>query len=364
MKKVTVIFGTRPEAIKMCPLVNELKKRKNIITTVCVSGQHRDMVKSVTEFFSVKADIDLSVMREGQSLSSLTERILSGMSEALRDNASDLILVHGDTVTAFAAALAGFYERIPIGHVEAGLRTYDADSPFPEEFNRRAISVMAKYHFAPTEVARENLIREGVDVGRIFVTGNTVTDALKYTVSKRYDHPLLRSSKGKRLVLLTVHRRENRGEPMVNIFTAVRKIVKKYADVEVVYPMHMDPDIRRLAKEYLFGCDGIRITEPLSVMDFHNFLARSYAAITDSGGIQEEAAFLGIPVLVARENTERPEGISSGNLMTVGTDVDRICNAFDRLSDNGELYMSMSQGSMIYGDGRVSERIADIIEKI
>lgn len=362
MKKVMLVFGTRPEAIKMCPLVLELKKRKNIETVVCVTGQHREMLRQVLDAFSVTPDYDLSIMKEKQTLFDVTTKILERIKTVLEEVRPDVVLVHGDTSTTFVTALAAFYMQIPVGHVEAGLRTYNIYSPFPEEFNRQAVGIVAKYNFAPTETSRENLIKEGKNPETIFVTGNTAIDALKTTVKEDYSHPELEWAKGSRLITITAHRRENLGEPMANMFRAIRRIIDLHPDVKAVYPIHMNPVVREAADKYLGGCDRIHIIEPLDVLDFHNFLARSYLIITDSGGIQEEAPSLGKPVLVMRDTTERPEGIKAGTLKLVGTDEETIFESFKTLLENKTEYEKMSQARNPYGDGRASEKIADILE--
>lgn len=362
MKKVMLVFGTRPEAIKMCPLVLELKKRKNVETVVCVTGQHREMLRQVLDAFSVTPDYDLSIMKEKQTLFDVTTNILERIKTVLEEVRPDVVLVHGDTSTTFVTALAAFYMQIPVGHVEAGLRTYNIYSPFPEEFNRQAVGIVAKYNFAPTETSRENLIKEGKNPETIFVTGNTAIDALKTTVKEDYSHPELEWAKGSRLITITAHRRENLGEPMANMFRAIRRIIDLHPDVKAVYPIHMNPVVREAADKYLGGCDRIHIIEPLDVLDFHNFLARSYLIITDSGGIQEEAPSLGKPVLVMRDTTERPEGIKAGTLKLVGTDEETIFESFKTLLENKTEYEKMSQARNPYGDGRASEKIADILE--
>ena len=309
MKNVMIIFGTRPEAIKMCPLVNELKNRPGIRTVVCVSGQHRKMLDQVLDAFGVVPDYDLSIMKENQTLFDITNLILNRIREVLEKEQPDVMLVHGDTTTSFAAALSGFYMQIPVGHVEAGLRTYNIQSPYPEEFNRQAVGIVTSLHFAPTKTARENLLREGKKDGSIFVTGNTAIDALRTTVRENYEHPELEWAKGSRLLLITAHRRENLGEPMHKMFRAIRRIVEETHDVRAIYPVHLNPAVRKAADEELSGCDRIRLIEPLDVLDFHNFMARSYLILTDSGGIQEEAPSFGVPVLVMREVTERMEAV-------------------------------------------------------
>ncbi len=362
MKKVMLIFGTRPEAIKMCPLAIELKKRKHLETIVCVTGQHREMLDQVLRVFSIKPDYDLAVMKTGQSLHDITMKILGMTRELLLKVNPDLVLVHGDTSTAFASALSCFYLHIPVAHVEAGLRTYDIKSPFPEEFNRQAVSVIARYNFAPTKAARDNLLSEGRDSSAVFVTGNTAIDALKITIRQDYTNEFLEWASDSRLILITAHRRENLGTPMINMFHAIRRVVDEHADVKAVYPIHMNPLVRKTADEELYSCDRIKIIEPLDVVAFHNFLARSYLVLTDSGGIQEEAPSLGKPVLVMRDTTERPEGIKAGTLKLVGTNEEFIYESFSELLTNQNMYNAMSMASNPYGDGYASERIADIIE--
>lgn len=357
-----LVFGTRPEAIKMCPLVNELKKHKEFETIVCVTGQHRQMLDQVLEAFHVVPDYDLSIMKEKQTLFDVTVNILDSIKGVLEKEKPDTVLVHGDTSTTFATALACFYLQIPVGHVEAGLRTYDIYSPFPEEFNRQAVGIVAKYNFAPTEVSKENLLREGKKENTIFVTGNTAIDALKTTVREDYCHPELEWAKDSKLIMLTAHRRENLGEPLHHMFRAIRRIVDEHPDVKVIYPIHMNPVVRTAAKEELGDCDRVHIIEPLEVLDFHNFLARSYMILTDSGGIQEEAPSLGKPVLVMRDTTERPEGIKAGTLKLVGTDEKVIYDNFKLLLENDEEYEKMSQASNPYGDGHACERIVDILK--
>lgn len=361
MKKIMVVFGTRPEAIKMCPLVNEMKRRKEIRTVVCVTGQHRQMLDMVLDAFRVKPDYDLSIMKESQTLFDVTTYILERIQRVLEREKPDVVLVHGDTSTTFATALACFYLQIPVGHVEAGLRTHNIYSPFPEEFNRQAVSLIAKYHFAPTALSRENLIKEGKPAAGIFVTGNTAIDALKTTVRADYTHPGLEWAADSRLILLTAHRRENLGEPMQHMFRAIRRVVEEHPDVKAIYPIHMNPAVRRAAEEELGACERVRIIEPLDVLDFHNFLARSYLILTDSGGIQEEAPSLGKPVLVMRETTERPEGIQAGTLKLVGSDEHVIYREFTRLLTDPQAYETMSHASNPYGDGFACKRIADIL---
>ena len=362
MKKVMLVFGTRPEAIKMCPLVNELKTRKEIETVVCVTGQHRQMLDQVLEAFSVVPDYDLSVMKERQTLFDVTTNILNRIREVLETVRPDVVLVHGDTSTTFVTALACYYLQIPVGHVEAGLRTYNIYSPYPEEFNRQAVGIIAAYHFAPTELSKENLLKEGKKPETIYVTGNTAIDALKTTVRKDYTHPVLEWTKDSRLIMITAHRRENLGEPMKHMFRAIRRVCDEHPDIKAVYPIHMNPAVRETAQAILGDDERIRIIEPLDVLDFHNFLARSYLILTDSGGIQEEAPSLGKPVLVMRDTTERPEGIAAGTLKLVGTDEGTIYENFKMLLEDQEAYRKMSTASNPYGDGFASKRIADILE--
>ncbi len=361
MKTVMLVFGTRPEAIKMCPLVNELKSRKNINTVVCVTGQHRQMLDQVLDAFNVVPDYDLSIMKSKQTLFDITTNILNNIKGVLEEVNPDVVLVHGDTSTTFVTSLACFYLQIPVGHVEAGLRTYDIYSPYPEEFNRQAVGIVAKYNFSPTEMSKENLLREGKDPSSIYVTGNTAIDALKTTVRNDYTHPELEWASDGRLIIITAHRRENLGEPMHNMFRAIRRIMDEHPDVKAIYPIHMNPVVREAAAQELGGCDRVHIIEPLEVLDFHNFLARSYMILTDSGGIQEEAPSLGKPVLVMRDTTERPEGIAAGTLKLVGTDEKVIYDNFKLLLDDKEAYDSMAKASNPYGDGHACERIADIL---
>ena len=363
MKKIMLVFGTRPEAIKMCPLVNELKIRKNIQTTVCVTGQHREMLDTVLNVFDVEAQYDLGIMKEKQTLFDITTEILNRIQFVLEKEKPDIVLVHGDTTTTFSAALACYYKGIRVGHVEAGLRTYCAKSPYPEEFNRQAVSVIADYHFAPTALARENLLREGKREETVFVTGNTAIDALKTTVRNDFSHELLDWAGKSRLILITAHRRENLGEPMRRMFRAVRRVLMEHPDVKALYPIHKNPLVRAIADEELRDCENIRITEPLDVIECHNIMARSFLILTDSGGIQEEAPSLGKPVLVMRDTTERPEGISAGTLKLVGTEEESIYENFKLLLENEAAYRSMSETKNPYGDGFACKRIADILEK-
>ena len=362
MQKIMLVFGTRPEAIKMCPLVKELKTREGIQTLVCVTGQHRQMLNQVLEAFSVTPDYDLSVMKDRQTLFDVTANILLKIREVLEAEKPDVVLVHGDTSTTFVTALACFYLQIPVGHVEAGLRTHNIYSPFPEEFNRQAVGIISQYNFAPTEMARDNLLKEGKSAERIFITGNTAIDALKTTVRPNYTHPQLEWAEGSRLILITAHRRENLGEPMKHMFRAIRQVCDEHPDVKAIYPIHMNPAVREIASDILGDDERIRMIEPLDVLDFHNFLARSYLILTDSCGIQEEAPSLGKPVLVMRDTTERPEGIAAGTLKLVGTEEEVIYNSFKELLKNQETYSKMSRASNPYGDGNASRRIADILQ--
>lgn len=362
MRKIMLVFGTRPEAIKMCPLVNELKKRKSIQTIVCVTGQHRQMLDQVLDAFHVVPDYDLSIMKNKQTLFDVTVNILQRIKEVLEEVEPDIVLVHGDTSTTFVTALACFYMQIPVGHVEAGLRTYNIYSPYPEEFNRQAVGIVSSYNFAPTELSKNNLLNEGKKKETIYVTGNTAIDALKTTVKDEYTHPELEWAADSRLILLTAHRRENLGEPMKNMFRAIRRVMDEHPDVKAIYPIHMNPVVRETANEVLGDDDRIHIIEPLDVLDFHNFQARSYLILTDSGGIQEEAPSLGKPVLVMRDTTERPEGITAGTLKLVGTEEEVIYQNFTELLDNQEAYHAMAHAVNPYGDGHASERIADILE--
>lgn len=361
MKKIMLVFGTRPEAIKMCPLVNELKKHDEIETVVCVTGQHRQMLDQVLDTFNVVPDYDLSIMKDKQTLFDVTTNILNKIKSVLEEVKPDVVLVHGDTSTTFATALACFYLQIPIGHVEAGLRTYDIYSPFPEEFNRQAVGIISQFNFAPTEMSKQNLLNEGKKEETIYVTGNTAIDALKTTVKDDYSHPELDWAKDSKLIMLTAHRRENLGEPMHHMFRAIKRIVDEHDDVKVIYPIHMNPIVRQAAKEELGDSDHVHIIEPLEVLDFHNFLARSYMILTDSGGIQEEAPSLGKPVLVMRDTTERPEGVKAGTLKLVGTDEETIYSNFKLLLESEEEYNKMSHASNPYGDGHACEKIVEVL---
>ena len=362
MKKIMLVFGTRPEAIKMCPLVNVLKKNNELQTVVCVTGQHRQMLDMVLEAFRVRPDYDLSIMKDKQTLFDVTTNILTRIKAVLEREKPDVVLVHGDTSTTFVTALACFYLQIAVGHVEAGLRTYDIYSPYPEEFNRQAVSIIAKYNFTPTELSKQNLLKEGKKPESIFVTGNTAIDALKTTVRENYTHPELEWAEGSRLILITAHRRENLGKPMRHMFKAIRRVMEEHPDVKAIYPIHMNPFVREIADEYLGGDDRIHIIEPLDGLDFHNFMSRSYLILTDSGGIQEEAPSLGKPVLVMRNTTERPEGITAGTLKLVGTEEEIIYKEFSRLLSDMDEYETMSKASNPYGDGHACERIVEILK--
>ena len=357
-----LVFGTRPEAIKMCPLVNELKRRPDEFqTVVTVTGQHREMLDQVLRVFGVVPDHDLAIMRPGQTLFDVTCDVLLKLKAVLEEEEPDVVLVHGDTSTSFAAALACFYLQIPVGHVEAGLRTHDIYSPWPEEFNRQAVDIVSEYYFAPTEASRQNLLDEGKRAEKIWVTGNTGIDALRTTVREDYNHSELEWASDSRLILITAHRRENLGEPMHRMFRAIRRVMEEHPDTKAIYPIHMNPRVRQAAHEELDGFDRLRIIDPLEVLDFHNFLAASYLILTDSGGIQEEAPSLGKPVLVMRDTTERPEGLTAGTLKLVGTEEDAIYREFSRLLSDEDEYVEMSQASNPYGDGHASERIADVL---
>lgn len=361
MKKIMLVFGTRPEAIKMCPLVNQLKRIKHFEVKVCVTGQHKEMLTQVLEVFNITPDYDLKVMRQNQSLFSITTTILDKIRPIFEEYKPDVVLVHGDTTTTFAASLAAFYCGIKVGHVEAGLRTYNLQSPFPEEFNRQAVSILSDFNFAPTEISKHHLLSEGKKEDSIFVTGNTAIDALKTTVRNDYYHELFDWVGDSKLIMITAHRRENLGEPMINMFRAIKRVLNEYPDVKAIYPIHKNPLVRQTAKE-IFGDEvRLKLVEPLEVIDFHNFLNKSYLILTDSGGIQEEAPSLGKPVLVMRDTTERPEGVSAGTLKLVGTEEEIIYINFKRLLSDEKEYAKMSQASNPYGDGNASEKIANIL---
>lgn len=362
MKKVMLVFGTRPEAIKMCPLVNELKSRSDEFeTVVTVTGQHREMLDQVLHVFNVVPDYDLAIMKQGQTLFDVTSEVLQKLKSILEKERPDVVLVHGDTTSSFAAALACFYLQISVGHVEAGLRTHDIYSPWPEEFNRQAVDIVSEYYFAPTEASKQNLLNEGKANSKIWVTGNTGIDALRTTVRDGYSHPELEWANDSRLILITAHRRENLGEPMHRMFRAIRHVMEEHPDTKAIYPIHMNPKVRKAAHEELDGFSRLHIIDPLDVLDFHNFLAASYLILTDSGGIQEEAPSLGKPVLVMRDTTERPEGVSAGTLLLVGTEEEMIYREFSRLLSDKEEYAAMSKASNPYGDGCASQRIANVL---
>ena len=366
MKKIKVmsVFGTRPEAIKMAPLVKELERRQEIKSIVCVTAQHREMLDQVLNTFDIKPDYDLNIMKQGQTLLDITNSALAGVDSVIKEAKPDIVLVHGDTTTTFAAALSAFYNQVAIGHVEAGLRTYNKYSPYPEEMNRQMVDCMTDMYFAPTGLSKDNLLKENIADEKIYVTGNTAIDAMSTTVDKEYTHPELEWLKGDKLILLTAHRRENLGEPMRNIFRGIRKDLDEAEGVKVIYPIHKNPLVRQAADEIFGDCDRVKLIEPLDVFDFHNFQNKSYIILTDSGGIQEEAPSLGKPVLVLRDTTERPEGIEAGTLKLVGTDAQAIYNETIRLLTDEKQYESMSRASNPYGDGHASERIVDaIIEK-
>lgn len=363
MKKIMIVFGTRPEAIKMCPLVSKLQEEKEFQTIVCVTGQHKEMLRQVLDSFCVVPKYDLAVMKDRQTLFDVTTNVLNGMKEIYEKEKPDVVLVHGDTTTTFAAGLAAFYQGILVGHVEAGLRTYNLAAPFPEEFNRQGVGLVAAFHFAPTKRAADNLIHEGKDVNSIFVTGNTVIDALNTTVKKDYSHPILEWAKGYRLIMLTAHRRENLGQPLYNIFRGIKQVLDEVLDVKVIYPIHMNPVVRQTAMEVFGEHDRMKIIEPLEVLDFHNFMNQSYLILTDSGGIQEEAPALGKPVLVMRDTTERPEGVEAGTLKLVGTNQEIIYQEFLHLLTNEKAYDAMSKAINPYGDGTACEQIVAILKK-
>lgn len=362
MKKVMLVFGTRPEAIKMCPLVNELKASSAFETTVCVTGQHREMLEQVLSVFQVVPDYDLEIMKENQTLFSITTAILEKIKPVFDEVQPDIVLVHGDTTTTFATSLAAFYAGIKVGHVEAGLRTYNLQSPFPEEYNRQAVSLVSDFNFAPTNVSKENLLKEGKKESSIFVTGNTAIDALKTTIDPNYSHPILDWVGDSRLIMITAHRRENLGQPMENMFRAIKRVLDEHPDVKAVYPIHKNPRVREVAEKVFSADDRIQLIEPLEVIDFHNFLNRSYMILTDSGGIQEEAPSLGKPVLVMRDTTERPEGVEAGTLKLVGTEEENIYQHFTTLLTDVAVYDQMSQASNPYGDGTASQQIVAILE--
>lgn len=362
-KKIMTVFGTRPEAIKICPLINEMNKREGLEVVVCVTAQHRQMLDQVLATFNIVPDYDLNIMKESQTLFDITTNILNAIKEVLEKEKPDVVLVHGDTSTTFVTALACFYLQIPVGHVEAGLRTYNIYSPYPEEFNRQAVGIVSQYNFAPTQLAADHLIAEGKKKESIYVTGNTVIDAMQHTVKEEYTHPELEWVGDSKLIFITAHRRENLGEPMHHMFRAIRRVLDEHPDCKAVYPIHMNPVVRQAADEELGDCDRIHIIEPIEVFDCHNFEARSFLCLTDSGGIQEECPSYGVPVLVMRDTTERPEGVDAGTLRLVGTDEEVIYKAFKELLENEEAYSKMSHACNPYGDGHACERISDILEK-
>ncbi len=362
MKTVMLVFGTRPEAIKMCPLIKELKRRDSIKVVVCVTGQHREMLDQVLRVFDVIPDFDLSIMKQGQTLFDITTGILEKVKNVLEEIMPDVVLVHGDTSTTFVTALACFYLQIPVGHIEAGLRTHNIYSPYPEEFNRQAVSIISKYNFAPTKLAADNLIKEGKNPETIYITGNTVIDAMHHTVTEEYTHPELEWVGADKLIFITAHRRENLGQPMHNMFRAIRRVLDEHSDCKAVYPIHMNPDVRKAAEDELGNCDRIHIIEPLDVFDCHNFEARCFLCLTDSGGMQEEVPSYGKPVLVMRNTTERPEGVAAGTLKLVGTDEENIYANFKLLLENEAAYRRMARACNPYGDGNACKRIADILE--
>lgn len=361
MKKILIVFGTRPEAIKMCPLVLELRKHPSFETVVCVTGQHRQMLDQVLDFFKIAPDYDLSIMEKKQTLFDITSKVINGMHTVYEAEKPDAVLVHGDTPTTFSAALAAFYMKIPAGHVEAGLRTHDIYAPFPEEFDRQATGLIAKWHFAPTVHAMNNLLSEGKDPNAVFVTGNTVIDALKFTTRDGFTDETLAWAADSRMVLLTAHRRENWGIPLQNIFRGVRRAAEELPDVKVVFPIHQNPVVREDA-QVLMGCPNIRIIEPVDVLTFHNYIARCHMILTDSGGIQEEASAFGKPVLVLRDVTERPEGVDAGTLKLIGTGEPAVYENFLRLMTDREEYERMSRAASPYGDGHACEHIARILQ--
>ena len=362
MKKIMTVFGTRPEAIKICPLVLEMKKRQTLEVVVCVTAQHRQMLDQVLQTFGVVPDYDLNIMKDRQTLFDITTNILTSIKEVLEKERPDVVLVHGDTSTTFVTALACFYLQIPVGHVEAGLRTYNIYSPYPEEFNREAVGIISQYNFAPTPLSQSNLLREGKKPESIYVTGNTVIDAMQHTVREDYMHPELDWVGDDKLIFITAHRRENLGEPMHHMFRAIRRVLDEHPDCKAIYPIHMNPVVRQAADEELGSCDRIHIIEPIEVFDCHNFEARSFLCLTDSGGIQEECPSYGVPVLVMRDTTERPEGVNAGTLKLVGTDEETIYRTFKELLEDKKAYEKMSRACNPYGDGHACERIADILE--
>ncbi|MBO8172018.1 MAG: UDP-N-acetylglucosamine 2-epimerase (non-hydrolyzing) [Bacillaceae bacterium] len=360
-KKILVIFGTRPEAIKMAPLVHELKRHPQLEPKVCVTAQHREMLDQVLAIFNIEPDYDLNIMKDRQTLTDVTVRALQGLEQVMSEEKPDMVLVHGDTTTTFVAGLAAFYQRAEVGHVEAGLRTRNKYSPYPEELNRQLTGVLADLHFAPTERAARNLLEEKKPEESVFITGNTVIDALQTTVRSDYHHDVLKKVDGLKMVLMTAHRRENLGEPMRRIFRAVRRLVDEHSDIAVVYPVHLNPAVRELAGEILGDHNRIHLIDPLDAVDFHNFMSRSHLILTDSGGVQEEAPAFGVPVLVLRDTTERPEGIEAGTLKLAGTDEERVYELAARLLTDETAYKEMARAANPYGDGKGSRRIAEAI---
>lgn len=361
MKHILIIIGTRPEAIKMIPLIIELKKRDNFKVTICNTGQHKEMIDQALESFSIVPDINLSVMSINQGLEDLTSSLLTKVGNLLNDIQPDLVLVHGDTTTAFAASLASFYKQIPVGHIEAGLRTYNVYSPFPEEFNRRAISLIAKYNFAPTQTSKYNLIHEGVDPDSIYVTGNTCIDTLQYTIKDDYKHELLDWAADSNLILVTLHRRENFGTTYENVLKTIKQISEKYEDIKIIFPVHLNPNIRSKVYSILGNSERIKLIDPLDVVDFHNFMKASYIILTDSGGLQEEASYLHTPTLVLRDTTERPEGVGTGTIKLIGTDVNSILKYFTQIYESKILYTKMKESVNPYGEGNSCMKISSIL---
>lgn len=359
--KIMTIFGTRPEAIKMAPLVKAIEEDLRFESIVTVTAQHRQMLDQVMNIFDLSADYDLNIMKDGQTLAGITSRVIKELDQIFEEAKPDIVLVHGDTTTTFSASIASFYHQIKIGHVEAGLRTWNKYSPFPEEMNRQLTDILADIYFAPTEMSKKNLLNEKRNVSDIYVTGNTAIDAMKYTISDQYSHSLLTDIGDKKIILVTMHRRENLGNPMKNVFKAINRIVERFDDVHVVFPMHKNPIVRKTVKETLIDCDRIHLIEPLDVVDFQNFANHSYMIMSDSGGVQEEAPSLGKPVLVLRDTTERPEGIEAGTLRLVGTSEDKVFVSAKELLEDNDIYDQMSKASNPYGDGFASQRILDAI---
>lgn len=362
MKKIMTVFGTRPEAIKMAPLVKALEYDAELEPMIVVTAQHREMLDSVLHTFNIKPHYDLNIMKEGQTLSDITSRAMTKLEDVIKKEKPDMVLVHGDTTTTFSGALAAFYNKVAIGHVEAGLRTRHKYTPFPEEVNRQMVSNLADIHFAPTKGAANNLLQENKSPDSIIITGNTAIDTLELTIQKEYTSDIIRKHQGKRIILLTVHRRENVGQPMINIYKAMRKIVDEYEDIVIVSPLHLNPKVRELAYEYLGEHERIELIEPLDVVDFHNFANKAYLILTDSGGIQEEAPSLNKPVLVLRDVTERPEGVTAGTLKVVGTDFDNVFKSTTEILENQMIYDQMALTQNPYGDGNASLRICESIK--